>query len=92
MSWTLVLQPALPDWVRKGNPNMLGLDNCTDGPLVIVSFTVNWAQARDDETAQHITRGAIQQIKALADEHGIGHRYRYTNYCGGWKSPFEDYG
>jgi hypothetical protein len=92
MSWTLVLQPLLPDWARKGDPNVLGLDNCTDGPLVVVSFTVNWAQARDDEMVQHITRGAIQQIDAFAAEHGTGHRYRYINYCGGWQSAFDGYG
>jgi hypothetical protein len=92
MSWTLVLQPLLADWVRKGDSNVLGLDSCTEEPLVNVSFTVNWAQARDDETVQAITRGAIEQIDAFAAEHGTGHRYRYLNYCGPWQSPFNGYG
>lgn len=37
---TLVMQPLLPDWVRKGDANPLGLHNIEE-PLVIVSFTVN---------------------------------------------------
>ncbi|KAH7083490.1 hypothetical protein BKA63DRAFT_153972 [Paraphoma chrysanthemicola] len=92
MSWTLVLQPMLPDWARKGNPNVLGLDTSTDEPLVNVSFTVNWALAKDDEMVQRITRAAIEQIDAFATEHGTGHRYRYINYCDSWQRPFDGYG
>jgi hypothetical protein len=92
MSWTLVLQPLLPDWARRGDPNVLGLDSCTAEPLVNVSFTVNWAQARDDETVRTITRAAIEQIDAFAAEHGTEHRYRYINYCSHWQSPFDGYG
>lgn len=92
MSWTLVLQPLLPDWARKGDANVLGLDICTDEALINVSFTVNWALSKDDETAQDITRAAIEQIDAFAAEHGTGHGYRYINYCARWQSPFTGYG
>tara|TARA_R110002003_G_scaffold878_4_gene21711 strand:- start:3823 stop:5481 length:1659 start_codon:yes stop_codon:yes gene_type:complete len=92
MSWTLVLQPMLPDWARKGDLNVLGLDTCTDEPLVNVSFTVNWALSKDDEVVQHITRAAIEQIDAFATERGTGHRYRYINYCDSWQRPFHGYG
>ncbi|KAF2023418.1 FAD-binding domain-containing protein [Setomelanomma holmii] len=92
MSWTLVLQPMLPDWARKGDPNVLGLDTCTDEPLVNVSFTVNWALSKDDEIVQGITRAAIEQIDAFATEHGTAHRYRYLNYCDSWQRPFDGYG
>ncbi|KAH3949818.1 hypothetical protein HBH70_047190 [Parastagonospora nodorum] len=92
MSWTLVLQPLLPDWARKGDPNVLGLDICTDEPLINVSFTVNWALSKDDGMVQDITRAAIEQIDAFAAEHGTGHRYRYINYCARWQDPFTGYG
>jgi FAD/FMN-containing dehydrogenase len=92
MSWTLVLQPVLPDWARKGDPNVLGLDICIDEPLVNVSFTVNWALSKHDETVQRIARAAIEQIDAFAEEHGTDHRYRYINYCDSWQTPFDGYG
>jgi hypothetical protein len=60
--------------------------------LVNVSFTVNWVLAKDDEIVQRITRAAIEQIDAFAEEHVTGHHYRYINYCGSWQSPFEGYG
>jgi FAD/FMN-containing dehydrogenase len=92
MSWTLVLQPMLPDWARKGDPNVLGLDACTDEPLVNVSFTVNWALQKDDTMVRDITRAAVEQIDAFAAAHGTGHRYRYINYCAFWQTPFTGYG
>ncbi|KAL9104450.1 MAG: hypothetical protein Q9163_000602 [Psora crenata] len=90
--WTLVLQPLLPDWVRKGDANPLGLHDCTHEPLVIVSFTVKWAKRRDDESVQKMTRRAVEQIEAVAASNKTGHRYRYLNYCAEWQRPFEGYG
>jgi hypothetical protein len=90
--WTLVLQPLLPDWIRKGDANPLGLHDCTDEPLVIVSFTVNWAERRDDEFVKTTTRYAVEQIDAVAAANKTGHRYRYLNYCAEWQRPFAGYG
>jgi hypothetical protein len=92
MSWTLVLQPLLPEWARKGDTNPLGLSSSTSEPLVIVSFTVNWALGKDDEAVQRITREATEQIDGFAREKGTQHWYRYLNYCAGWQKPFESYG
>jgi hypothetical protein len=92
MSWTLVLQPLLPEWARKGDGNVLGLDSCTYEPLVNVQFTVNWASSQHDEIVQQMTRAAIEQIDAFAKQHGTGHRYRYLNYCDSWQTPFAGYG
>ena len=89
--WTLVLQLLSPDWVRKGDPNPLGLHDCTDEPLVIVSFTVNWAERRDDEFVKTTTRRTVEQIEAVAAAKKTGHRYRYLNYCAEWQRPFEGY-
>ena len=90
--WTLVLQPLLPDWARKGDTNPLGLHDCTDDPLVIVSFTVNWDNYRDDEFVKTTTRRVVEQIDAVAAANKTGHRYRYLNYCAEWQRPFEGYG
>lgn len=92
MSWTLVLQPCLPSWARKGDANPLGLDEGSDEPLVNVQFTVNWALEEHDDVVRSIAREAIEQIDAFALEHGTGHRYRYLNYCAAWQNPFEGYG
>lgn len=90
--WTLVLQPLLPDWVCKGDANSLGLDECTHGPLVIVSFTINWADSRHDEVVKNTTRRAVEQIDAVAAANKTGPRFRYLNYCAEWQRPFEGYG
>ncbi len=87
--FTLVLQPLLPDWVRKGDPNPLGLHDGTDEPLVIVSFTVNWDESQDDELVKTTTRHAVEQIDAVSAANKTGHRYRYLNYCQEGQRPFE---
>ena len=90
--WTLVLQPLLPNWVRKGYPNPLGLHDLATEPLVIVSFTTNWDESRDDDFVQKATRQAIEKMEAFAAAHKTGHRWRYLNYCAEWQRPFDGYG
>ena len=90
--WTLVLQPLLPEWVQKGDANSLGLHDCTYESLVVVSFTVNWDERRDDEFVKTTTRRTIEQIDAVAVVYKSSHRYRYLNYCAEWQRPFEGYG
>ncbi|MCJ1376634.1 hypothetical protein MMC20_007877 [Loxospora ochrophaea] len=90
--WTLVLQPLLPVWARKGDATPLGLDACTEEALVIVSFTVNWDEHQDDELVKTVTRHTVEQIDAVAMAHQTGHRFRYLNYCAEWQRPFEGYG
>ena len=91
MSWTLTMQPLLSAWLRKGDANPLGLEDCTEA-LVLVSFTVNWHERRDDEFVNQTTRKAVEQIDAFAAVHDTGHRFRYVNYCAKWQKPFESYG
>ena len=90
--WTLVLQPLLPDWVRKGDPNPLGLENDTYEPLVIVSFTVNWDERQDDDFVKNMTRRTVEQIDTIAAANGTTHPFRYLNYCAEWQRPFKGYG
>ncbi|TVY43039.1 Bifunctional solanapyrone synthase [Lachnellula cervina] len=89
--WTLVFQPLVPDWVQKGDANPLGLDDCTDS-LVMVSFTVNWNEAQNDEFVKMTTRATIERIEDIAEANKTGHRWRYLNYCAEWQKPFEGYG
>jgi FAD/FMN-containing dehydrogenase len=90
LSWTLVMQPILPEWVKMGSPNPMGLD--TDEALVNVSFTVNWEKDGDDEAVNKMTRKAVDEIEAVAARNGTGNRYRYLNYCAKWQKPFHGYG
>ena len=90
--WTVVLQPLLSDWIRKGDANPLGLDDCTHESLVIVSFTVNWDDRRDDDFVKTITRRTVEQIDAFATANKTSHPYRYLNYCAEWQRPFVGYG
>ncbi len=89
--WTLVLQPLLSDWVREGDANSLGLHESHES-LVIVSFTVNWDESKDDDFVKTTTRRTVKQIEAFAAANTTGHPYRYLNYCGEWQRPFEGYG
>jgi len=92
LNWTLVLQPLLPDWVRKGDPNPLGLDGYTEGALVNAHFAVNWQDIQDDELVKSTARRGIVQIEAFAVANHTSHRYRFMNYCAEWQRPFEGYG
>ncbi|CAG8960007.1 hypothetical protein HYFRA_00013195 [Hymenoscyphus fraxineus] len=91
LAWTLFIQPLLPAWVRKGDPNPLGLDEEQDS-LVLVSFTINWDERKDDEFMRDMARSTLNEIDAFARANGTAHRYRYFNYCTGWQRPFEGYG
>lgn len=90
--WTLVLQPLLPFWARKCDPNPLGLDQGPSTPLVIVMFTVNWDESRDDEFVKSTLRQTTERIDAAAKARGTDHSWRYLNNCAEWQRPFEGYG
>lgn len=87
MTWTLVLQPLPPN---KGDPNPLGLD--FEESMVIVSLSVHWVDAKDDELARATTRSTMEKFEALIDANKTGHRYRYLNYSAAWQDPFKGYG
>ena len=89
--WTLVLQPILPYWTKLGDDNPLGLDEIEE-PLVNISFTINWAEHKDDEIVKGITKRIIEEIEIIAERNKKGCRYKYLNYCADWQNPFEGYG
>ena len=92
LNWTLVLQPLLPSWACKGDPNPLGFSDSDTEPLIIVSFTVNWSRTSDDDFIKAITRSAMDRIDSAAKANNAAHPYRYLNYCAEWQKPFESYG
>lgn len=91
VSWTLVIQPTLPEWLRKGDANPLSMDNY-DGPLINVQFLVNWPDRQDDEFVNLTTRKAIEEINDFAVAKGTDHPWRFLNYCADWQKPFESCG
>ncbi|KAL9112574.1 MAG: hypothetical protein Q9227_003145 [Pyrenula ochraceoflavens] len=90
--WSLVLQPLLPEWVRKGDPNPLGLHDTIEGPLVVVSFNIHWNERRYDEIVKQVLRHTLERIEAVAAANETGHPWRYLNYCAEWQKPIESYG
>lgn len=90
--WTMVFQPLHPTWLRKGQPNPMGLQDCPDEPLLLVSYTVSWHKAEDDGLMHKEVRKGIERIERFTKERGTGYPYKFHNYCGDWQDPFEGYG
>lgn len=91
LSWILVIQPLLPDWPHRGNPNPLGLNDVKES-LVLISFTANWLRNADNEFVQKAMRQAIEEFETIASNNGTSHPWEYLNYCTQWQKPFEGYG
>ncbi|KAF1969982.1 FAD binding domain protein [Bimuria novae-zelandiae CBS 107.79] len=90
--WTIVFQPLHPTWLRKGDPNPMGLQGCPDEPLVLVSYTVAWNRVEDDDLVHREVKSSIEEIEVFAERRGTGYPYRFHNYCAEWQDPFEGYG
>lgn len=90
LGWTLVLQPLLADWLKKGHPKPLGLENSTEYH-VNVSLTVLWNDRKDDESVKSAIEKTFEWIEAFAAEHETQHPFKYLNYCSQWQKPFEGY-
>lgn len=86
-----VFQAILPGWMNKGDPNILGLENCTE-PLIIVNYSVTWTKPDDDEFVRLSIRRSLERIEAAAEARKASHPYRFTNYCMEWQRPYEGCG
>lgn len=84
-------QAILPGWMNKGDPNILGLENCTE-PLIIISYSATWTKAEDDEFVRSTIRRSLERIEAAAEAKKAGHQYRFINYCMEWQRPYEGCG
>ncbi|CAG8971260.1 hypothetical protein HYALB_00001426 [Hymenoscyphus albidus] len=91
MAFSIIFQPFLASWARKGDENPLGLRDTTES-LVIVSFAVNWDKRTDDEFVKSTVHLTLEKIEAFAAANKTSHRFRYLNYCNEWQKPFESYG
>lgn len=92
LTWTLVLQPFSATWASRDGSDSLGLGDTSSGPLINVSFTVNWTKSQDDEVVKAATRRATEDIEAFAVANKTSHPYKYLNYCADWQKPFKSYG
>ncbi|KAG7112548.1 FAD-dependent monooxygenase CTB5 like protein [Verticillium longisporum] len=86
-----ITQMVLPQWINKGDPNVLGLEECQE-PLVIISFAVNWGTAEDDEAVTGAVRRTISRIEEFAAANGTAHPYRFSNHAAEWQKPLQGYG
>lgn len=89
--FVMVLQPLLPTWMRKGDPNYLGLKNTLNEPHILVSFSPVWTDVNHNEFVESLVRKTVEKIEGYARNHGTYHPYKYVNYCGAWQKPFESH-
>ncbi|RAH46637.1 FAD-binding domain-containing protein [Aspergillus brunneoviolaceus CBS 621.78] len=90
--WTMVMQPLLPSWTAKGDPNVIGVHESTNEPLIIINMSIDWDGAHNDEYVYSVVRGILAKINAIAEANGRTHPYRYLNYCENWQRPLVGYG
>lgn len=86
-----VFQAILPGWMNRGDPNILGLENCTE-PLIIINYSASWTKPEDDEFVRSTIRRSLERIEAAAEARKAGHQYRFINYCMEWQRPYEGCG
>ena len=86
-----VFQAILPGWMNKGDPNIFGLENCTE-PLIIINYSATWTKAEDDDFVRSTIRRSIERIEVAAEERKACHPYRFINYCMEWQQPYQGCG
>lgn len=91
LRFPLTFQAILPGWMNKGDPNVLGLQDCTE-PLIIVSCMVTWANVKDDDLVRSRIRRMLEQIEAAATARESHHPYKFMNYCMEWQRPYDGCG
>lgn len=89
--FSLVFQPLLPQWMNKGYPNVLGLEDVTE-PLVIVELSLTWKNVKQSDLVRGAVRRGINKIEDFAKTHKTYHRYKFANYCAEWQRPMMSYG
>ena len=89
--FVFVMQPLLPDWMHKGDPNYLGLEETFNEPHVSLSFSPVWNDINHNEFVESLVRRCIEKIESFARDHGTHHPYKYVNYCAAWQKPFDGY-
>lgn len=84
-------QAILPAWMNKGDPNVLGLEDCAE-PLIIFNCSLTWTKAEDDKQVRSTIQRALERIDAAAATRGADHPYRFMNYCMEFQNPYKGSG
>lgn len=90
----LVFQPIpvnILTAMQKNGGNALGL-NPSDGPLMLVQFTVIWDDAGLDGLIEGELSQLIEKIEAMAAERGELKGFVYMNYAGSTQEVLKRYG
>ena len=80
-------QAILPAWMNKGDPNVLGLEGCTE-PLIIFNCSLTWSRAEDDKHVRSTIQRALERIDEAAAARKADHPYRFMNYCMEFQNPY----
>lgn len=90
----LVFQPIpvnILTAMQKNGGNALGL-NTSDGPLMLVQFTVIWDDAGLDGLIEGELSNLIEKIEAMAAQRGELKGFVYMNYAGSTQEVLKRYG
>ena len=71
--------------------NSLGLDS-SDGDLVNVLLTVQWAQTSDDAAVNKAAQDLFTQAEAASKSFNTYNPYLYLNYAADFQNPIAGYG
>ncbi|KAJ2899893.1 hypothetical protein MKZ38_002760 [Zalerion maritima] len=90
----LVFQPLAVNTLRamqKNGGNILGLAE-DDGALMMMQLSSTWDSQSLDSLVEEETQKTLGEIKSMAEERGLLHRFQYMNYAGKSQDVFSGYG
>lgn len=94
LTMSMVFQPLTKHMLQQSalkGPNVLGLLP-ERGPLLITLLNSVHANAGDDTKVITAATSLLSQIEVLAEQRGLGERYRFLNYAYKSENPIESYG
>jgi hypothetical protein len=94
LTLSMVFQPLTKHMLQQSalkGPNVLGLLP-ERGPLLITLLNCVHANAADDTKVITAVTRLLSQIEALAEQRGLGERYKFLNYAYKSENPIESYG
>lgn len=67
----------------------MGFQDCPDTPLVLISYTISWYRAADDELIYREVRKEIENIETFVENIGTVYPYKFYTCRGEWQDPFQ---
>ena len=89
--FVLVFQVILPQWMNKGDPNMLGLQDCKE-PLLVLEAVCDWTEIKEDQVVKEAAHRCIERIEQASEANGTSHPFRFQNYCSERQRPLDGFG